>query len=73
MTLRPEWLQGGLWGWSSRESEARTIIRVECSDRRERTYQHVITLEWGDYDGDPLYGRRDAEQLADYVCAQLNR
>lgn len=72
MIARPEWLQGGAWGWSSRETDQRTVIRVECPDRREKSYQHVIELEWSDYDGDPACGRRDAEQLADYICAKLN-
>jgi len=71
MTLRPEWLQGGPWGWKSREADGNTIIRVHCPGRGE-TYQHVITLDWADYDGIPANGRKDAEELADYICTKLN-
>ena len=67
---RPEWVcTGRPWSWISCSDH--TAIRVP-SGGAKRGYQHVILLDWGEFDRNPECGKHDAEELAEFVVKALN-
>lgn len=65
---RPAWVEPGEWSWVSftaGDYAEQTVIRVAT---KRGNYQHLITLDWGDY-GDRDY----AEDLAKWIVDRMNR
>lgn len=69
---RPKWVVDGEWSWRSFTAGSSASHTVIMAAAKGGGFQHLIELDWTDYDGDPGYGRDAAEALAAYICRATN-